>query len=266
MLKYLLKKILEMGVVSSVNHKYLLRIWIPTILIITACLFSLIPGLTTSKISLISLPFAFFFLLLIRSRVRDGISKALQSPDPQKLEKILVDSIASFPDKDSRESFSTYHSALAYVLYGDYEQALEKVKSLDWSSKPPLLQAPYLQIQSLTHYLGQSDVSVGLRLARKAKALASCDPQWPGSKKSEMVYDAYVLIGQVLSGLPNSTVIASLEEYYKKLPIIPRLFVAWGLANAYKQTNQMEKANAMLAICKANAPYCKGINTFVEIG
>lgn len=241
------------------NNKYLLRLWIPIVILLI--LVGVGSFLITSKDSTYAIipvvVFICFFIII--SRGKTGVKEALQHNTPSKLIDTIVAPLKRTPERQVRESYTAYNTALSYVFYGDYEKAIEIMNTIDWKTKEPMFQALNFNIRSLVNYFN-NETHLGLSNARRAKALATTSA-FPGAKKSIETYDAYVEVGEVLSRVSNDHTIQSLELKFNKLPLLPKLIIAWGLMNGYKQRNEMNGYNKMLEFCEINAPYCNSLVT-----
>ncbi|GMK38075.1 hypothetical protein PCCS19_11290 [Paenibacillus sp. CCS19] len=69
-------------------------------------------------------------------------------------------------------------------------------------------------------------------------------------------FEAYVEVGQILTGLSIEEPIKSLELKFEKQPLLPKLVIAWGLMNGYQQQKELLKSKKMIEFCELNAPHC----------
>ncbi|WP_216651746.1 hypothetical protein [Paenibacillus sp. NEAU-GSW1] len=161
-------------------------------------------------------------------------------------------------DRQMGEVFIAYNTALSHILFEEFESAERVMRKIDWERKIPMYQAAVsLNIRAFIHYYHTGDCHEGLSLMRKAKALATVSGSFPGSKQAEMTYEAYIAIGQLLTGFRNDEVVAALEKKFDQLPILPKLFIASGLRSEYKRSGQVDKLLEKEAFLRSNAPYCK---------
>jgi hypothetical protein len=241
------------------NDKHLFKLWIPVLLIILIIIIAMYFSMKSNNyIFLIGIIFAIFVRQKLKKGLDKNLLKALKQEGPNELIFALVAPLKSTPNKNMKMAFTAYHTALPLVLYGNYSQAEEVMEKVDWTKQEPIYQALKFNINSLINYFNSNNFE-GLSFARQAKALATTSSMFLGSNKSQSTYEAYIEIGQILNGLTNETIIKSLNDRFIKLPLIPKLIIAWGLQNAYKQINNMDKFEEMKLFCTKNAPYCNAL-------
>lgn len=242
------------------NEQYLLKKWIPIIIVAIIFIVALPISFAKGNYSVVfGVAIALILIFYIRRGASNSIAIALKQRTSEKLIECLAKPLHSLKDRDTRETFVAYNTALSHILYGEYENAEKVIEKVNWDNKIPVYRAAYLNIRALIKYFHTNDYHEALSLARKAKALASVSSAYPGSKKSEMAYEAYVEIGQILVGIGSEEIVARLELKFNNLPLIPKLFVARGLSIAYKQRGQADKFEKMDTFIKHNAPFCKAL-------
>ncbi|MBO8173375.1 MAG: hypothetical protein H0Z33_16025 [Bacillaceae bacterium] len=241
------------------NNKYLLKLWIPSLIIIIVAFISLANNTNQNPTVLITVLFVIGLVIYMRFKAKNKINQSLKKESPESLIKTLNGSI-KLSMGDIKAFMTAYHSALSYLLYGQFQQALAEMNKINWEEQEPLFQSFNLNIQSLNHYLNTKDYQEGLRLARKAKASASVSSVYPGQQKSAQTYQAYVDVGLILTNQASEEQIKNVQQVFNKLPVIPKLIIAWGLAVYYKNHNQMDKASEMINFCQQSAPYCRPLH------
>lgn len=244
------------------NNKLLLRLWIPTILILVLLCVAIFKNVGENLVFAVIPAFVFGgFIIrrnLMKKGLQEGIKKALQQSGPDELINVITRPLISSSGKSNlTESYTAYYSALSYVLYGRYPEAAEVMSKIAWASKEPMFQALDLHIKSLINYF-TGNVLAGLTDVRKANHLAATSA-FPGSKKSKDSYEAYIQVGQLLSGITSDEIIHSLESKFNKMPLLDQLLLAWGLMHGYKHRNQLDEFNRLLTFCRVNAPHCHGL-------
>ncbi|WP_138756179.1 hypothetical protein [Paenibacillus sinopodophylli] len=245
------------------NQQYLLKKWIPIMIVMSIMVVALFISLGNGNYSvLVSVAVAVVIIIMIRRRASDKVGIALKQRTSEQLIVCLTKPLQSLKDKEIIETFVACNTALSHILYGEYERAETVIGQVNWDRKIPMYQAIYWNIKTLIKYFHTHEYTEGLSLARKAKALATVSHAYPGSKKSNMAYEAYVEIGQVLVGMGSEHSVTSLELKFDKLPLLVQLFVANGLCVAYKQSGQADKFAKMDAFIKQNAPFCKALQDY----
>lgn len=238
------------------NNIYLLKLWLIPILIGVVVVSGVLVNVARGNyffLIVLLIPFVYWFA---KGNPSKEIDKLLQQSSPEKLVDYYKMTIK--PEAfENGDAYLAYTIALAYCYYGEFDNAVNGMKHIDWGSRPPLIQSLDLVIQSLISYLKNGDFTKGLMLARKARELATASGNFPGSNQSKLAYDAYVEIGQVLTGFSNPQVVNSLELKLKKSShTLLKIPIAWGLACAYKNDNNMVKVEEMTRFCRTQAPFC----------
>ncbi|WP_017811963.1 hypothetical protein [Paenibacillus shenyangensis] len=244
------------------NNKYLLKLWVPIVLLITFGSMSLLLGMVKDPFILIGPFMLIVVLFIIKFRMGKKLINALQKDTPEPFIRAMIAPAKRISQKDIREASLAYNTALAYVIYGQYEEAVQIMDNINWGTKEPIYQALPHNIRSLIHYFS-GEITAGLASARKARALASVSV-FPGAKKSMETYDTYVEIGQILSGINIDEHINNIQIKYEKLPLLPKLIASWGLLNGYAQQHDMNKSRIMLEYCQSIAPHCKPLHLTQE--
>jgi len=249
------------------NNKLLLKLWVPIIIFI---LFFVIGFTNNSNIEIlygivpviiISISFLIASLKLKQSKTK--INEALQSQSPAVLIDVIVEPLKFIKKVSLKESSIAYNTALAYTLYGDYDKAREVIERLEWETKEPMVQALYFSMKSLICYFDDEHRD-GLSYARKARELGGTSLNFPGARKSNETYEAYIEIGQILNGFGSEQIIRSLERKFNKLPLLPKIIIAWGLMHGYKDKSDFNGYNSMQEFCNVNAPHCKSLRVSHE--
>lgn len=204
--------------------------------------------------------------IYLKKNVKEDTVYFLKHPNPDKMIEYYKRSVNTLSKSYDSEAIIAYNVSLVYCYWGEFEKALKQISVIDWEKKKDMYKAFNLNIRTLLCYFGDGNYTEGLKYARAARQYATVSKLFPGNEKSEMLYDTYIEIGQVLTGLAGLEVVTSLEFKFKDCPnIMLKLIIAWGLANAYHHTNQYEKVDKMLHFCKKNAPFCKSIHQIKKL-
>jgi len=196
--------------------------------------------------------------VLLRWRAHGRIRRLLRSESAEDLVAEYERMLRS-PLLPNRDALLAHCCAFAYVIYGDFEAARAELKGIDWESHVPLIHADGLLMEALLCYLETGQYEEGLALARSARDMARVSSVFPGARASGAAYESYVEIGEVLCGAGTEEKIASLERKAAALPITGKLLVWWGLAAAYDQRGEHEKATAARRLIRETAPHCRAI-------
>ena len=78
----------------------------------------------------------------------------------------------------------------------------------------------------------------------------------PGAAKARRAFDAYVEIGEVLSGNHSPEVIDSLRAKIAQGPTLLKIVIAWALESAYTDLGRTEDAAEMHQLRMKLAPHC----------
>ncbi|WP_058303116.1 hypothetical protein [Gorillibacterium timonense] len=246
------------------NNKFLAKLWIPIVLLIIFASIGLVREISEAWTYVLIPVIVLLFFYVIRVRVKNRVKAALQHQTPDKLIETIASPLRGSVRKELQEPFYVYNTALSYVFYGELDKAASVMNTIEWETKEPMFQALNDSIRSQIQYF-TNDIHSGLANARRAKALAATS-SFPGAKKSAEVYEAYVEVGEIVGWNRNDDLIRSLEQKYQKMPLLPKLIIAWGLMNGYHQRNETKKCEDMLEFCKSSAPHCKGLVKIVGRG
>lgn len=251
------------------NNWYLLKYWLMSVLIFLFMTAALAVNVLQSEYTVALIILASFLITaiiyyLFRKEAYDAASKYYKEQSPDKLieyarRRINPNLIAH------GDAMLAFNVASAQCVFGQFDEALDTMGRVDWATKPPLLQAHDLLLKALAIYLQHGDYAEGLMLSKEAQELSRIPTGLPGSKQTREGLELYVEIGQILTGSSNQEIINKLERQFYKPSRIPKLLLAWALANAYKKAGLTEKTNVMLDYCKTNAPYCKPLHRLTSI-
>lgn len=242
------------------NRRFLVRLWVLPILAVLV----LVPLMAYAAWNGNAGPVAFGLclggavLLLTKWRTSDArLRKLLQSPNSEPL--------AGFFEKAFSRARIPHHDimlvstvGLAHALYGEYDQTRKLIDSVYWKRKqaPPLIQAQITYLEVLLLYLEERDFVRGTALAREARDLAQVPRNTPGAAKAQRAFDAYVEIGEVLSGNHSPEVMESLREKLTQVPTLLKITIAWALETAYRNLARADDAAEMHQLRMKLAPHC----------
>jgi len=244
------------------NTAFLLKQWVPVIVIFIVLLFSLgvliIQGkYTTVIVGIAGAGGAYGFIRF--STISQG-NRLLQANSPQPFIDFYNKQLSgvSIAHRDAHLAFS---KSLVYTLYGQFENARLEVEKVDWKKKPPFFNAQKVFLQSLWAYLETHDFQQGTVLAKEARLLADVSSSFPGAGISHSAFDIAVEVGELLSRSFEPNMATKLEQKIKKSPVQMKVFGAWGLEGFYNQSGEYEQAQKMRLLITELAPYCAGLES-----
>jgi hypothetical protein len=199
------------------------------------------------------------FSALVWYSNRDRVGALLQSPSPEPLISYYENRFRNVRMADA-DAVLAVAKSLAYTVYGDLDAAKTEINGIDWSEKPPLIEAQRILVRAWWAYL-DGDVQTGLTRAREARRLAEVSSRLPGSARMARFYDASIEAGELLSGNTGENVVASLEQKVRQLPIMHRLFVAWALETYYARSGAPAQASRMRELQMKLAPHGRLTNS-----
>ncbi|MBK8901759.1 MAG: hypothetical protein IPM53_11285 [Anaerolineaceae bacterium] len=246
---------------NNQNTVFLLKLWIPTIILGSILLYGLFAMIQRGNYIIIPvMAIAGIMIWRTYTSTTAEFNKLLKSSSPQPLIDFYDKKFgkAKIPHKDAHLVFS---KAFAYTLYGYFDSAKAEAGKIQWDQKPPFFQAQHTYLLALWAYLENHDFQHGANLAKEARRLADISKSFPGAKASLNAYDTVMDIGELLSGNSNPSTFARLESKIKDAPIIMKVLAAWGLEGFYIQSSQAEQARKMREILTNFAPYCKGLSS-----
>lgn len=242
------------------NRRFLAGLWVLPILIWLV----LIPLMAYSAWNgnagplAIGLFIAGTVLLLSWYRAGDAkLRKLLQSPSSEPLIGFYQKTLSRAPIPH-RDVMMASFLGFAHALYGEYDRSRALIDSVYWSRRqaPPLMQAQITHLEALLKYLEERDFVRGIELAREARELAQVPRATPGAARSQRAFDAYIEIGEVLSGNHSPEVMESLRAKLGKAPTLLKLMIAWALETTYQKLGREEDAAEMHQIRMNLAPHC----------
>lgn len=242
------------------NRRFLVRLWILPVLAVLV----MVPLMAWSAWNGNAGPIASgvliasIVLLLSWRRAGDArLRKLLQSPNSEPLVHFLRKHLSNprIPHGDIMAASSLGN---IHAFYGEYEQARALIDSVYWKRRqaPPLMQAQILTVEALLMYLEERDFVRGTALAREARDLGQVPDATPGAARTQRAFDAYVEIGEMLSGNHSPEVIDSLRAKLVKAPTLLKILIAWALETAYTDLGRAEDAAEMQQVRMQIAPHC----------
>jgi hypothetical protein len=245
------------------NNTFLLKQWLIT-LILSIILIFLSGRLIQQGYSwVVILVIVFMIAAALTTFGNLQINRLLQADSPQPL-------IDYYEKRFGRRStpydvaLLAFSKALGYTLYGLFDSARAEVEKINWEQKPPIFQALKAYLQALWAYLENRDFQQGTILAKEARRLAEVSSSFPGVSRSLSSYDAIVEIGELLSDNTDPTIVTRLRERLRRLPILVKVFIAWGLEGFYNRSGDLKQAQEMHDLLTKLAPHCKGLSRYVE--
>jgi hypothetical protein len=192
----------------------------------------------------------------IRIYQRGRIRRLFQSPSPDAL--LRSHRIPTVPHGDAIRAQGL---ANVCILYGHFGEARAYLRSVKWENRPPFIIALRKVAEALLCYFDTRDYQEGLAIAKSSQHLAQVPQAIPGAATSHAAYDAHVQIGEVLLGQCTTSTIEALENHYRKLPLLGKLLVAWALIKAYRNSNNLQRANELQEFIRKSAPHCSALQS-----
>lgn len=221
----------------------------------------LLAGCSLAGLSSVFMPVALIviaaivFVIFLKPKIRNDLQTYFKYPTSERL-LAYYDRMFSIRSVEDNEVWLAYNKALVCSYYGEFEKALEFLKKIKWDNKIPYIQSLEISIRALINYLKPEDYQEGLRLSIVAQNMGQMSSKIPGSEKSKEFYQAYIEIGELLSGNVNEDIIRSLESKFDSSPFYPKVLIAWCLSNIYKKLDLTEKAEMMRNYCISKVPHC----------
>lgn len=251
------------------NSLYLTKRY--SILIIPILLFGI-------NIFIFDYSFIFLFILLLLSfvvlisiykyklNVANNLVKQYQAMlcerQPEKLVNFLKKNLESISAKDdSIRAVSALETGTVYAYYGEFNQVRNHLSSVNWDILPPMFFAYNLILQCLLHYFESRDFNTGLSLAYRARQLSKAPRFFPGVKQNIKSCSLLIEVGEILTKTDNLDTISRLEQQLSNSFLLQKTLIAWGLAIAYAQSNQLDKLEEMRSLIQSIAPYCVSLTT-----
>ena len=244
------------------NDSFLLTNWLVTVIAGAVLIFLLVRSFQQGNYWVVFLTIGFMLAVIFTYKVQ--INRLLHADSPQPLidyyEKIYSRRPTHYDD-----TLLAFSKALSYTLYGRFDSARTEVEKTDWEQKPPIFQALKVCLQALWAYLEDHDFQQGTALAKEARRLAEVSSSLPGAGISLSSHDAIVEIGELLSGNMDPAIVTSLREKLQRLPILMKVFIAWGLERFYDRSGDEKQAQEMRDLLTKIAPHCKGLTRNVQV-
>jgi tetratricopeptide (TPR) repeat protein len=259
------------------NAKYLLKLFIPGIALgaldIIICGIILADVIKDKQIvlflSCLVVLLLFFGLegYLVMKWANRRIGQALQSESPQPLISIseyrfFSHSLGRFLNKlylkiiPGLKTSQVIGKAMAYTYWGQFDQAREELRKVEWEKQPPMYQSLAIYIKALHEYLERNDFKQGMELAKDSYRLVQLPSFIPGRNWFYRDTITLIEIGQILNENPDATTMVKLEAKFKRGRIMIKPLIAWALEKAYNQMGKTEQANQMRAYLNQTAPHC----------
>ena len=245
------------------NNKYLLKLWLPAVLIWLVLLFIIFNSAKENDLQTTLLPFVVVVIgfILLKVFIGNRIKQHFKKPS--------AESVLNFYDKTFKsaripesEFFKAQAKSIALSLYGEFDEGILVIDQFDMTQKAPLYQAAQMIAIVINNYLQKTNLPEALELAKKAKELAKISKIAPGNKTSEKTYITYVEIGEILNNNLNNEIIKHLEQGFLNSTFILKIQIAWALGIIYTKTNNLTKKQEMLDFLAKNAPHCKPLFNF----
>jgi hypothetical protein len=149
-----------------------------------------------------------------------------------------------------------YIKANAYCYYGEYQEALNLLSTINWDEKIEYYQSLNQLTRALIEYLKKENIEDGLNHARRAKQLGEMSKKFPKATMAMEGYETYIQIGELMCGEYSEEKITNLERQFSTL-VQNKLLIGWCLSNIYNKIGNIERAQFMHEYCINTAPYWK---------
>src|SRR5260221_2704157 len=238
------------------NRSYLLRLWIPALvlggLIGVLILAALTSGEPTRTVPIaVGVVITVIMFISTLSRKKRQIARMLQVPAP---DWFLRSSAASMVRIPHGAFFAAANSATILALYGSFEEAERALEGLAWETSPPLVQAQGSAAHAVVAY-ARGAITDGLDYAVVAGHQAVLDVAAPGARTSELAFRLYRNLGLALAGRATDTTREELRRALAQLPLLGQILAAWGLAADARNNGAVSELETMQAFIKRNAPH-----------
>lgn len=157
------------------------------------------------------------------------------------------------------EAMYAHSAAVVHLIYGDFPAARACLHSVNWAGRMPLIEGMGLSGEALLCYFDTRDYEKGLEFAQAAQKLAQTAEVLPGAKTSAAAFASYVEIGEILCRRATPETLASLRERSKRLPLMGKILVAWGLAIGYRDAGNPAQFEVMRNYLRLTAPHCRAL-------
>lgn len=158
-----------------------------------------------------------------------------------------------------------YFKAVAYILFGEVNNAMACLAEVDWSTQLPMYQARKYNAEALIHYLKTGKYAEGLALAEKAESL--CEGNINLFNVINRRQSIYVNTGRILTGEDvNREGLNQLEKAFPFCSLMHKLIIAWALSYGYSVTGDSEKSRKYAEYIQSRAPHCTLLHQMPEQG
>jgi hypothetical protein len=244
----------------SSNQRFILRLWIPALLVSFIVGALLLSALTSGQparylSASIGLTAVVVFVLVIRSMSARRIARMLASPDPDKLLASMARSMNRVPHGSL---FAASSSAIVLALHDRVDDAERELDSQSWTAVPDLVLAQQTGARAVIAY-ASGNVAAGLHHASDALEQSLVASHAPGAKTSKLGFQTYRNLGLALSGKLDEESHGQLRTAFQGLPLIGRVLAAWGLAANAKRHGSATEYDTMRAFVSSHAPHCRAI-------
>lgn len=178
--------------------------------------------------------------------------KALQQPRPTAFLRFVQQGASAAVPHAAQ--MAAGQSALVSVLYGEVEQAERFLDSVTWNAAPAIVEAQASAARALIAYV-RGDAREGLGWAGKAREEARVGSGLPGGAATERAFNVYVALGTVLYQEETEETIQDLTDGFERLPLLPRVVAAWGLALVAAQRGDRARFEELRGFIATRTPH-----------
>ena len=245
---------------KTANQKFLMKLWLPGIVVALIIVASVLGGVTRGDTS----PLVFTLEGVILAVVLHfGIkhfqgrrfAKLLRQDSPGKLSEYFARILRRAPHG---RHYAAAQSAVVTALYGDVASADEHLASVDWKGLPPMVRAQETLAQAIIMY-SKGEYLPGENLSRLAQSQAEIPKGNPGAKTAELAFLNHINLGMILAGSDTPDSRDVLRTAFEKLPLLGKILAAWGLAVAANRAGDSAGFKRMTDFVAENAPHFRTV-------
>jgi hypothetical protein len=238
------------------NWTFLLRLWIPA-LVLCVAMGSLLSGGLAAGDQSRWLPAVFGLLMAgvvfasVRWLQKRRFARALRSADPGPFLLSFAESLRKLPHGSL---LAVAQSAAILPLYGRFAEAEEALDGVCDRNAPPVIQAQLRVARAILAY-ARGEVTEGLDHAVAANLLASGVSRFPGGRSSELAFRNCRNLGLALSGRGTEATERELRTGFERLPLLSQIKAAWGLAVLAKREGDTPRFQGLREFIATRAPH-----------
>ena len=150
--------------------------------------------------------------------------------------------------------------AVAFALYGNFDEARDELNSVSVHGVPPIYEAMHVYALAVLALLEERNYRKASELAAEMRDLCSVNAAVPGSKRTRRATDAFCDACALLAGSGTSATAERLSNVVGKLRPIDTMVVAWALGQYFSRAGDAGRAGKYRAMVRKLAPHCTPLN------